>query len=137
MTQRIHTALLELHLGCALSSGQLEGPSSGQLMLAAKAAADTPAIAAAAAAAGFLGSAATEAKLQQEQELMLQLPKPVIDKLLSLDAGDLDLMIKYPTALQAQVSRLQVNPTIMVLCPACFVAGGVLGVSHLVSSLQG
>lgn len=157
MKQRIHTALLELHLGCSLGTG-----SSQQLLEAAQAEADTPAIAAAAAAAGFLTSTQTvhEAavtaaggarsgrqggvnfsggkmadpaagrslrsadqhgalssshqlqqqsrqlvpiQLQQQQQPVLHLPDPVVAKLLSLDAGDLDLMIQHPQALQAQV----------------------------------
>jgi hypothetical protein len=159
MTQRIHTALLELHLGCSLGSG-----TSQQLLEAAEAAADEPAIAAAAAAAGFItpgqqaaaaAAAAAQAALpapgsvddsssseespaaedggrinktnagsnlsvkssagehqqlvqQQQQGTLLQLPEPVVSKLLSLDAGDLDLMIQHPAALQAQVrQRLQ------------------------------
>eukprot|EP00878_Enallax_costatus_P023216 GHUV01024683.1.p1 GENE.GHUV01024683.1~~GHUV01024683.1.p1 ORF type:complete len:320 (+),score=116.31 GHUV01024683.1:1770-2729(+) len=121
MTNRIHTALLDLHLGGSLSSstGQLEAPSSEQLRMAAEAAADTPAVTAAAAAAGFLtavspvatsaargGGALVQADQQPGQMPMLQLPGPVVDKLLSLDAGDLDLMIKHPTALQAQVYEL-------------------------------
>jgi hypothetical protein len=147
MTQRIHIALLELHLGCSLGSG-----TSQQLLAAAEAAAEEPAIAAAAAAAGFVTpgqqAAAAQAALpapgacndssseespaagerasvtstsiymmksstgqhqqlvevgQQQQGPLLQLPEPVVSKLLSLDAGDLDLMIQHPAALQAQV----------------------------------
>jgi hypothetical protein len=153
MTQRIHTALLELHLGCSLGSG-----TSQQLLAAAEAAADEPAIAAAAAAAGFItlgqqAAAAAQAALpapgavddsssncsegspaaadggcisnpstssnllksfagdhqqllevqQLQQGPLLQLPEPVVSKLLSLDAGDLGLMIQHPAALQAQV----------------------------------
>jgi hypothetical protein len=158
MTQRIHTALLELQLGCSLGSG-----TSQQLLEAAEAAADEPAIAAAAAAAGFTippppaaaGTAAHAAlpgpgtvedtnsssssssssgdlmagdcgssssshaahssagsqqlvELQQhpqQPQRLLQLPEPVVSKLLMLDAGDLDLMIQHPAALQAQVRR--------------------------------
>lgn len=37
---------------------------------------------------------------------MLQLPEPVVSKLLSMDAGDLDLMVQHPVALQAQVYEL-------------------------------
>lgn len=116
MTNRIHTALLDLHLGGSLiGGGQLEAPSSEQLLTAAEAAADTPAIAEAAAAAGFFavaphaaiaaGAGDTLVPFQQHPEQMpiLQLAKPVLDKLLTLDAGDLDLMIKHPIALQAQV----------------------------------
>lgn len=36
----------------------------------------------------------------------LQLPEAVIGKLLSMDAGDLDLMLQHPCALQAQVYEL-------------------------------
>ncbi|WIA19044.1 hypothetical protein OEZ85_003701 [Tetradesmus obliquus] len=43
---------------------------------------------------------------QQQQQQVLQLPEPVVSKLLSLDAGDLDLMIQHPAALQAQVYEL-------------------------------
>ena len=32
-----------------------------------------------------------------------QLPAPVVDKLLQLDAGELDLMIQHPLALRGQV----------------------------------
>jgi hypothetical protein len=137
MTQRMHVALLELHLGCSLGSG-----TSQQLLEAAAAAADEPAIAAAAAAAGFTttSAAATAAAApaalpgsemdedsfnnssgsksnattesaagkqlvpqQHQQQQSLQLPELVVSKLLSLDAGDLDLLIQHPAALQAQV----------------------------------
>lgn len=39
-------------------------------------------------------------------KLQLQLPEPVMSKLLSLDAGDLDLMVQHPVALQGQVYEL-------------------------------
>lgn len=105
MTQRIHTALLELHLGCPLSgAGISEGTTAQQMMLAAQAAAEAPAVAAAAEAAGFLPRLSSDSIAgQQQQQQLLQLPGPIVDKLLSVDAGDLDLMIKHPTALQAQV----------------------------------
>jgi hypothetical protein len=37
---------------------------------------------------------------------VLQLPAAVLDKLLSMDAGDLDLMVQHPVALQGQVYEL-------------------------------
>jgi hypothetical protein len=37
---------------------------------------------------------------------VLQLPEPVVSKLLALDAGDLDLMVQHPVALQGQVYEL-------------------------------
>jgi hypothetical protein len=37
---------------------------------------------------------------------VLQLPEAVVDKLLSVDAGDLDLMVQHPVALQGQVYEL-------------------------------
>eukprot|EP00879_Flechtneria_rotunda_P017391 GHRR01018222.1.p1 GENE.GHRR01018222.1~~GHRR01018222.1.p1 ORF type:complete len:293 (+),score=123.91 GHRR01018222.1:372-1250(+) len=156
MTQRIHTALLQLHLGhpiCGSSNiagnNNLDGGLTHQQLLeAAEAAADTTAVAAAAAAAGFgspdhpvaaanqqtindrdkgpaevsatkgstaldkLGNSDKQLQLTaqwqqtQQQQPVLRLPESVISKLLSLDAGDLDFMIKHPTALQAQVYEL-------------------------------
>jgi hypothetical protein len=175
MTQRIHNALLELHLGEPLTSGA--GINSAQAVLGAAdvAMAHTPLLAAAAAAAGFLPtgggnhSAAAAAAANQPdinsmadsgsshaapvsnqtgsgglgvlsnggtsgdggadggvplllgstattlavivatdseggaQADVLRLPAPVLDRLLQLDAGDLDLLVQHPTALQAQV----------------------------------
>jgi hypothetical protein len=40
---------------------------------------------------------------QRIHEHTPELPAPVMDKLLAMDAGDLDLMIKHPPALEGQV----------------------------------
>jgi len=50
------------------------------------------------------GSAA--ASLSGHLKPQLQLPEPVVSKLLSLDAGDLDLLVQHPVALQGQVFEL-------------------------------
>ncbi|WIA39331.1 hypothetical protein OEZ86_005443 [Tetradesmus obliquus] len=56
--------------------------------------------------ASAAGEQLVDLQQQQQQQQVLQLPEPVVSKLLSLDAGDLDLMIQHPAALQAQVYEL-------------------------------
>eukprot|EP00775_Hariotina_reticulata_P006773 gene6773-6990_t len=142
MTQRIHAALLELHLPAAAAkaslsltgssgssgSGDEDGtaalfslPPAGdpQRLLTAADALWGPSaevvLAAAATAAGLevdrhQGNDCSQppsamSELHHQQQLY-KLPRPVLEKLLSLDAGDLDLMIQHPSALQAQVYEL-------------------------------
>lgn len=42
-----------------------------------------------------------------------QLPEPVMDKLLALEANELDLVLQYPAATRATVSR-----TVDIVCNA-------------------
>jgi len=139
MTQRIHAALLELHLPAVAARTSLPLPwshhgqgnaaqgaapfslpagDSQQLMAAADAllGPDAEAVLAAAATAAGLQTisnpdngcsksspvmSGTSQQFQPQQ--LYELPRPILEKLLSLDAGDLDLMIQHPRALQGQV----------------------------------
>jgi hypothetical protein len=47
---------------------------------------------------------------------VLQLPEAVVSKLLALDAGDLDLMVQHPLALQGQVYELLDVLQVWLLC---------------------
>jgi hypothetical protein len=140
MTQRIHTALLDLHLPAVAARTSLSllcshhgqgndvqgaAPFSlpagdpQQLMAAADALLgpnSEAVLAAAATAAGLQTNSNPDngcsksspvmsgASQQLQPQQLYELPRPVLEKLLSLDAGDLDLMIQHPRALQGQVS---------------------------------